>query len=78
MIQTIAHVVMRARPLLDHIGVGVGVVVGRSACLTGHAYHKRVLHAMYRLCKDCHHHVWSPHLKRGGSVPHGIVYSTEL
>ena len=30
------------------------------------------------LCKYCHTHVWGPHLKRGGGVPHGIVYSTEL
>lgn len=30
-----------------------------------------------RLCKYCHHHVWGPHLK-GGSIPHGIVYSAEM
>ena len=47
MIQIIVHVVMHAPPLLDQLGVGVGEVVGRSACLTGHAYHKRVLHVMH-------------------------------
>ena len=30
-----------------------------------------------RLCKYCHYHVWGPHVK-GGNIPHGIVYSTEM